>query len=156
MPAIGPFDLVDAAASLHWTDEEGRWARVGRLLRSGGVFASFGGQPQLAEPGLEEAVRQAHQPWLADDAAPHLNAPSENGMRWPATELVASPLFTGIRETVVEELLELSRDDYLGLLSTVSAYVVLPDGDRAAALAAIGEVLPDAVDLRFWDDWLCK
>ena len=34
-----PFDLVFAAASLHWTVPAQRWSRVAALLRPGGTFA---------------------------------------------------------------------------------------------------------------------
>src|SRR5690242_3741102 len=36
------YGLVYAAASLHWTEADGRWARVAELLEPGGIFASFG------------------------------------------------------------------------------------------------------------------
>ncbi|MGA8245708.1 MAG: class I SAM-dependent methyltransferase, partial [Nocardioides sp.] len=50
------YDLVYAAASLHWTEPDGRWSRVARLLEPRGTFASFGGQLNLADPDLEQRV----------------------------------------------------------------------------------------------------
>jgi trans-aconitate methyltransferase len=148
LPALGEFDLVFAAASLHWTEPTGRWDRIAGLLVPGGVFANFGGQPELADEDLVEAVRLAHQPWLADDSAPHMGHAPDSDLHWPATELVNDVRFTDVCETVVEQLLELTSTEYVGLLSTVSAYLVLSDDDRAAALAAIADVLPDVVELR--------
>lgn len=148
LPAGDPFDLVFAAASLHWTEPEGRWDRIAGLLVPGGVFANFGGEPELTDEAVADAVRQARLPWLADDSAPHVGRAADDEVHWPATELVDDAQFTDVRETVVEQLLQLSPSDYLGLLSTVSAYLVLSEADRAAALAAIAHVLPEMVELR--------
>ncbi|MGN6412653.1 hypothetical protein [Flexivirga sp.] len=72
---------------------------------------------------------------------------STDGMHWPATELVGDARFVDLRETVLEQRLTFARADWIGYLSTVSAYLVLSEEDRAAAFAAIGDVLPDAVDV---------
>jgi SAM-dependent methyltransferase len=64
------YDLVFAAASLHWTRPVHRWSRVAALLHAGGVFASFGGQMHLADKAVEEAVCAARSPFLADDGVP--------------------------------------------------------------------------------------
>src|SRR3954453_9557168 len=61
------YDLVFAAAALHWTEPVHRWSRVAALLDPGGVFASFGGQMHLADGAVEEAVRAARSPFLTDD-----------------------------------------------------------------------------------------
>jgi trans-aconitate methyltransferase len=58
------YGLVYAAAALHWTNPEGRWSRMAALLEPDGVFASFGGPVQLADPSVEEAVRAARAPFL--------------------------------------------------------------------------------------------
>lgn len=51
------YDLVFAAASLHWTEPSHRWMRVAAMLAPNGTFASFGGQMRLADSGVEQAVR---------------------------------------------------------------------------------------------------
>ncbi|WP_446665916.1 hypothetical protein [Flexivirga sp. B27] len=146
MPPIGPFDLVYVAAALHWTEPTGRWDRIAGLLSPQGVFACFGGAPYLADAGLDAAVQTAQRPWLvADDPA----GPTEvaAGLHWPATEIVRDPRFTDVRETTLEQRLTLTADDWVGYLSTVSAYLVLGEADRAAALTAIRDVLPATVEV---------
>lgn len=147
LPVTGRFDLVFVAAALHWTRPDGRWDRICGFLAPGGVFANMGGAPYLAEPGLESAVRDAQLPWLiADDPAGPTDQ-SEDGMHWPATELVADERFSDVQETSFEQRVTLSRAEWIGYLSTVSAYLMLSQQDRAAAFAAIGAVLPDAVEV---------
>src|SRR4051794_19159726 len=70
LPAAARYDLVYAAASLHWTEPAGRWPRVASLLEPDGVFASFGGPVRLADPAIEEAVGVARAPFLDSDEVP--------------------------------------------------------------------------------------
>lgn len=141
-----PYDLVYAAAALHWTTPEQRWARIAALLAPHGVFACFGGPIRLSDPELETAVRTARAPWVADDDIPSPDAtPAGGAMQWPGTELVQSELFTDVRQSSIERRLALSAREYLGQLSTISAYLVLPEPDRLRAFEAIRKVLPSTV-----------
>jgi SAM-dependent methyltransferase len=139
-------DLVFAAASLHWTEADGRWPRLAAMLRPGGVFASFGGQAHLADPDLDETVRAARSPYLVDDGAPSPDGtPSDGALTWPGSELAGSGLFTDVRQSGIERRLTLSADDYVGHLTTISAYLVLPDPVREQVLGRIRDVLPAEV-----------
>ncbi|GAA4044834.1 class I SAM-dependent methyltransferase [Nonomuraea soli] len=142
------YDLVFAAAALHWTSPERRWSRMAGLLEPGGVFASFGGPVQLADPAVEEAVRVARSPFLASDEIPSPDGtPPEHEMQWPGTELQRSEWFGDVRQAVVERRLTMSAHDFVGYLSTVSAYLVLPAAEREQVFGRILEVLPDAVEI---------
>jgi SAM-dependent methyltransferase len=142
------FDLVFAAAALHWTRPDGRWPRVAGWLRPGGVFASFGGPMQLADPAVEEAVRTARAPFLDSDEIPSPDGtPAEELMQWPGTELRQSPFFTDVRQHVVERRLTMSAADFTGHLSTVSAYLELPPATRGQVFRRIEQVLPETVEL---------
>ncbi|MEV7655904.1 class I SAM-dependent methyltransferase [Streptomyces anulatus] len=142
------YGLVYAAAALHWTRPEGRWSRAAALLEPEGVFASFGGQVQLADSTVEESVRVARAPFLESDEIPSPDgtAPEEE-MQWPGTELQQSPLFLDIRQAVVKRRLTMSAPDYAGYLSTVSAYLQLPQAKRQQAYDAITRVLPETVEI---------
>ncbi|GHI82819.1 class I SAM-dependent methyltransferase [Streptomyces xanthophaeus] len=143
------YGLVYAAAALHWTVPEGRWPRVAALLEPGGVFASFGGPVRLADPAVEEAVRTARAPFLDSDEVPSPDGtPPGHDMQWPGTELLRWPrLFTGVRQCVIERRLTMSAHDYLGHLSTVSAYLVLPVSEQQQVFGRIGRVLPETVEI---------
>ncbi|KQZ70334.1 class I SAM-dependent methyltransferase [Nocardioides sp. Root151] len=140
------FDLVYAAASLHWTDPATRFTRIARLLRPGGVFACFGGPTRLSDPEVRAAVREARSPVLSDDRAPRQEVtPGQGGLEWPGTELAASPMFTDVVAAVVPRRSEVAVDDYLGYLSTVSAYLMLSRQDRDDVFARIRAALPELV-----------
>lgn len=141
-------DLVYAAAALHWTRPEGRWERVASLLVPGGVFASFGGPTRLADPALEEALRAAREPFLPDDEVPAPDGtPAESPLQWPGTELSATTLFTDVRQVVLERRTTVPSTDFVGLLSTVSAYLELEADLREEVLRRIHHVLPERVAL---------
>lgn len=142
------YGLVYAAASLHWTEPEGRWSRMAALLEPGGTFASFGGPLRLADPAVEEAVRTARAPFLGSDEIPSPDGtPPEHAMQWPGTELTESRWFTDVRQAAVERRCAMSASDYLGHLSTISAYLVLDPAKRAEAFSRIRRVLPEAVEM---------
>jgi SAM-dependent methyltransferase len=142
------FGFVYAASALHWTVAEGRWPRVAALLEPRGVFACFGGAFELADPALDEAVRTARAPFLgSDDVGSPDGTPPDARMQWPGTELQRSELFGDVRQVVVERRPALSAEDYVGYLSTVSAYLQLPHADRERVFDAIARVLPETVEI---------
>lgn len=143
-----PFDLVYVGAALHWTDPATRCRRIADLLTEDGVFASFGGPSRLADPQVRAAVAAARAPWLADDRAPMQVDPSpESGLDWPGTELVASGLFRDVVKIEIPRRFPATPEEYVGYLSTVSAYLQLPPHVRTKALDAVRAVLPDPVEV---------
>ncbi|MFD2469399.1 class I SAM-dependent methyltransferase [Amycolatopsis silviterrae] len=142
------YGLVYSAAALHWTDPDGRWPRIAALLVPGGVFASFGGPARIADPVVRQAVDEAKAPLMEPDEIPSPDGtPPESEMQWPGTELGRSGLFADVRQFVVPQRLTLTVDDFIGLLSTVSAYLMLPIPVRERVFQRIRQVLPDPVEL---------
>jgi SAM-dependent methyltransferase len=142
------YELVYAAAALHWTNPEGRWPRVAALLSPGGVFASFGGPAQLGDPAVRDAVHAARAPFLENDEVPSPDGtPPEHDMQWPGTELRRSEWFADVQQHVVERRLALSARDYVGHLSTISAYLALPATEQEELYSRIMQVLPETVEV---------
>jgi SAM-dependent methyltransferase len=142
------YGLVYAAAALHWTNPEGRWPRVAAMLEPGGVFASFGGPGRLVDPAVEEAVRLARAPFLASDEIPSPDGtPAGDDMQWPGTELRRSEWFTDVQQFVIERRLTMTARDYVGHLSTISAYLELPAAAQEQVYSQIMLALPDTVEL---------
>jgi SAM-dependent methyltransferase len=142
------YGLVYAAAALHWTSPQGRWPRIAALLEPGGVFASCGGPVGLADPAVEDAVRAARAPFLDSDEIPSPDGtPPGQAMQWPGTELRRSRWFTDVRQLAIGRQLTLSARDYVGYLSTVSAYIGLPASQREQAYREILGVLPASVEV---------
>ena len=66
---------------------------------------------------------------------------------WPATELAQSGLFTDLRQTLIDRRKTVSARDYVGHLSTISAYLELPSSVREDAFSRILQVLPERVEV---------
>jgi len=148
LPLDTSYDLVFSAAALHWTNPEGRWARMAALVRPGGVFANFASPIQLADPALQEAVRAARTPYLEDDGVPSPDGtPADHPMQWPGTELQQSEWFTDVQQSVIDRRLTITADDFIGHLSTISAYVMLDPATRDKVFNQILQVLPETVEL---------
>ena len=148
LPLTGVYDLVFAAAAMHWTEPLDRWARVAAMLTSNGVFASFGGPIDLDDPDIKEAVRKARAPILTDDGVPSPDGTlRDSHMQWPGTELAASGLFADVRQVVIARRVVVSAADYVGHLSTISAYLQLSSTTRAEVFNRIAAVLPAHVAL---------
>lgn len=146
LPLTSTYDLVFAVASLHWTEPTHRWSRVAALLNPDGVFASFGGQMCLADTAVEEAVRAARSPFLVDDDVPSPDGtPTDSPMQWPGTELAHSNRFTDVRQSTIERRTTMPARDYVGHLSTISAYLELPVSVREHVFDRILGVLPERV-----------
>lgn len=58
-------------------------------------------------------------------------------MQWPGTELEKSPLFDDSRRLVIQRRPRWPAGEYLGYLSTVSAYLQMPAANREQVLALI-------------------
>ena len=148
LPLGERYGLVYAGAALHWTQPAGRWPRMAALLEPGGVVASFGGPIQPADPAVREAIRAAREPFLASDEIPSPDGtPPEHDMQWPGTELQQSEWFGDVRQSVLDRRLTMSARDYVGHLSTVSAYLELPTSTQALVLSKIRKVLPETVEI---------
>jgi SAM-dependent methyltransferase len=146
LPRGPTYDLVFAAAALHWTEPEHRWSRVAALLEPGGVVASFGGPMSIADPVVAEAVRAAGLPEVPDDQVPSPDGtPPEAPMQWPGTELAVTERFTDVRQSVFERRVTMAAREVVDHLSTLSAYLVLDDPVRRQVLDRAVGVLPRRV-----------
>ena len=148
LPSGETYGLVYAAASLHWTRPEGRWPRVAAALEPEGVFACFANPVRLADPAVDEAVRVAREPFLDSHEVPSPDGthPDEE-TQWPGTELQQSELFTDVRQSVVGWRSIVTAHEYMGFLSTLSAYLQLPQPEQRQAFAAIEQVLPETLEI---------
>jgi SAM-dependent methyltransferase len=148
VPPGESYGLVYAAAALHWTNPDGRWSRLAALLEAGGVVASFGGPVRPADPAVADAVRAARAPFLESDEVPSPDGtPPGHDMQWPGTELQRSEWFTDVQQSVIERRFTMSARDYVGHLSTISAYLELPTSEQEQIYRRIERILPATVEL---------
>ena len=71
--------------------------------------------------------------------------PADSPLQWPGSELEASEWFDDVCQVQVERRSTVPAVDFVGLLSTVSAYLELDPDVRDTVLRRIHGVLPDRV-----------
>jgi|GEM_PF-2321248 len=133
------FDLVFAAAAWHWANAATRWTRAVELLAPGGVLALFGMPSELNDPNLFAAVEAVEKRVLTagDPAGVH---------PWSIEEMAATDGFTDVEQRDLPSVTMTTAADFVGRLSTVSAYLMLGLRERAEALLQVRAVLPDQVE----------
>lgn len=140
-------DLLYSAAAWHWTDPGTRWPRAARLLRPGGVFACLGGPVQLADQELEARWDAVRAEVIEDESVPGADG-GDDGRVWPENELRAAVWFDEVTLADLTQHSRMAADDLIGLISTVSAFVVLDEHVRTDLLRRLRSVLPEEVDVR--------
>jgi SAM-dependent methyltransferase len=134
------FDLVFAAAAWHWTSAATRWTQAVELLAPGGVLALFGRPAELKDPNLFAAVEEIEKRVLSsgDPADVH---------PWSIEEMAAADGFADVEQRDLSFVATTTAADFVGRLSTVSAYLMLGPRERAEALRQVRAVLPDQVEI---------
>jgi SAM-dependent methyltransferase len=143
----GPFGLVVAAQSFHWTDPETRWQRLVEVLAPGGTAALFWNRWRLDGAVHDhDALRRAYAEH-GPDLAPDLDE-IDQVADWPRREILQAPDLVGLVESVYAWTWHLSTEDYLALLATTSQYSVLPADARGRLFDSLVVVLGDDVALQ--------
>jgi trans-aconitate methyltransferase len=143
-----PVDLVYAAAAMHWVDPAIRWTRTADLLRDGGAVAMFGSPMRIADPEVQDAVAAAMEPTLEDDAFRPHDDTNDRTRRSPITrEIQESGRFTDVEEHELAREVVVPKKEYIGYLSTLSAYLQLEPAERTEVLHRVADVVPAQVRL---------
>ncbi len=139
-------DVVYAAAAWHWTDPATRLPLAADLLAPGGVLAVFGGPMRLADPAVQDAVA-AVCPEIEDPSFQPHAGPPDQGSHWPTVEMQESAAFADVCEHHLPREVVVPKKEYVGYLSTLSAYLQLDVAERDQVLHAIADVVPAQVVL---------
>jgi hypothetical protein len=87
-------------------------------------------------------------PFLDSDEVPSPDGtPPGHDMQWPGTELRRSEWFADVQQSVIERRLTMSARDYIGHLSTISAYLELPASAQEQVYSRIMQVLPETIEI---------
>jgi SAM-dependent methyltransferase len=151
-PVVDPFDLLTCGQAWHWVDPATRWDRAVDALRPGGTVALFGNGDRPADPAVIEQMRvayAAHAPQLWNDAPLRWISqarPGESTMDWD--EMVGQPRLVDYTTRLYRWQRTLSAADFVTLLSTTSAHLILDEEVRSALHADLrgrlnGEILFD-------------
>lgn len=144
--ADGPFGVVIAAQSFHWTDPHTRWRRLAELLRGDGMaFLFWNGWALDPQAHDHDKVREVYK-IVSGGLAPDVDDNRSDG-DWAQCEIRDEPQLVPAEERTYTWTWRLSVDDYLGLLATTSQYAVTPPATRAELFLRLQPVLGENVSL---------
>lgn len=129
-------DAVFAGQAFHWFSNDESVGEITRVLRSGGVLAivwNDSGDDRLSP------LPEAYVSYFDELHAPSL-ARVQSGE--PVSELLARGPFGELHEASVPHEQVQSRDEVLAFARSMSWIAHRPDGERAAILERLGELLP--------------
>lgn len=144
--ADGPFGVVVAAQSFHWTDRHTRWGRLAELLTPGGLaFLFWNGW--VLDPGVHDhAWVQEVYDRFGGGLAPDLEDHRGDG-EWARREIRDEPRLEPAGEQTYPWSLRVAVEDYFGLLATTSQYAVTSPEVRAELFTGLRPVLGGHVSL---------
>lgn len=150
-------DAVFASSSWHWMEPEQTLSEVGRVLRPGGVLGVLWSGPDLESPFMVQArnlmasmsfVAEAAQgsadtadETLADVVLSEADRPSST-LAIPASRssLFDQPEFEEFRQD-----LALTADQLIGLMGTLSLFILMPEDRRLKVFSEARRLLKEAL-----------
>jgi SAM-dependent methyltransferase len=143
-----PYALLYSAQAWHWTDPATRWPRAAAALAPAGALALFWNGDQFTDPAARDTFVAVHQR-LAPQVDLHSGPPVEDDpvTDQPWQELIGRAEFTDFQRRFYNWRRELSVQDFLALLSTMSAYRILDAGLRDELFTALRGELPAQLTL---------
>ncbi|WP_394825526.1 class I SAM-dependent methyltransferase [Pendulispora albinea] len=147
LPA-GPFDAVLSAQAIHWLDFDKAFARIRKLLRSGGRFASCWNALNLER---NESLRRARDEILS--VVPHFDKwPDSGRARFHAFERewcsAIEDVFGNVESTTFSRDVLRERSWFLGWISTLSWWKALGPEQKSALEKSLPGMLPEVLEVR--------
>ena len=137
------FDMIISGQAWHWVDPSAGTVKAAKVLRPGGTMALFWNTDIVRKP-LGDRITEVYR-----EHAPEIVATIEALMKRhrsrPYVEPIeSSGLFAQVRTQYFESERTISREDWVGLVSTHSDHVTLEPARRERLLAAAARVIDEA------------
>lgn len=128
-------DLVAGSSMWHWVDEERAFAEIARVLRTGGTFAVMWNGADRSTGNMSELLGRRPR-----------ESEAERGHRPHVVNVPAGAPFTEPETRVFTWELPMTADEIVGLATTYSPIIVMPDEERAAFVEKLQAVVRAAPD----------
>lgn len=133
------YGLLYSAQAWHWIAPEVRWARAREaLVRPGGAIALFWSDWHVMDAGLRGGLVAAHDRHFAETFPDEFVGSRTGGPdSWVRQELAADGGFADLEQRTYTSVHERSTAGFMDLLSSHSAYRIMPGGKREALFAEV-------------------
>ncbi len=137
----GSLDAVLMGSAWHWMDPVPTLSEIARVLRPGGVFGILGNGPDREVDWVAEFFD--HQPDRANRGGDPGHPRRSSHMAVP--ELLPGMPFADPETTTIHYLLPMTRRELVGMASTFSSVITLPDVARRDRLSEADRLAAEAV-----------
>ncbi len=153
-PAGAAYDLVYAANSWQWLDQQLRWTKAARLLAPGGHLAIFGAHHAFPD-GFDPFFTEIHQVYAElGEAVGDWPPPTPRLVNGELVdEGIASGHFRRVARRMYVWPVRYTVDSYLALLDTFANHIVMEPAKRQHLYAEVRRLLarrPDGTVTRHW------
>ncbi|GAA4081852.1 class I SAM-dependent methyltransferase [Nonomuraea soli] len=148
------FQLLYCAQAWHWVDPERRSDLAHAALAPGGGLALFWNIYSVADPAVHRALAEIDARNGVDGSSLHRYSASDLDDDFFARDhgLAQDRRFTDLEERRYRRSEWYPAERYLDLIRSISAYRILPAGQREALLGDMAGVIGDGLDLTILTD----
>ncbi len=141
-PAGRLFRIVFSATAWHWVSPDVRYVAARAALETGGALAVFWAGPEWPACELKDAIGEVYaRNGRAGDPSDPMNPTRNSDDQDWATEIEGAPGFTDAELRYHRWESDYTTDEYLDLLRTHSACIVLEASERERLLGEIAGVI---------------
>lgn len=134
------FDLIFAASSFHWIEEELGYKKVHSLLKKGGAFARFANHPykDKENEALDAEIQKAYAKYM-----PGSKMSDEYTMEMAVNRAAIAEkyAFTDIEAHVFTRVRTFTAAEYVCLLGTYSDHIAIEESTRKKFFSEIEETI---------------
>jgi len=137
------FDLVYSAAAFQWIKEDIGYSKVYNILKSGGVFATFGVESGSRVPALNDRIQEVYSKyWKPEfDYDNYIKERNSDGEDIDRIDKFKKYGFVDAERRNYSNTREFSAEDYISYIKTSSGHISLKEPYRSKLLDGIKNVI---------------
>ncbi len=145
------FDLIFAASSFHWIEEDFGYKKVRSLLKKGGAFARFANHPykDKENEALDAAIQKIYARYMPGSK---MSPEYTIEMAESRAHIAAKYGFSDIEALLFTRVRTFSASEYIRLLGTYSDHIAIEENTRRRFFSEIEETISSfAGQIRIFD-----
>ena len=148
------FDLVYSAAAFQWIKEDIGYPKVYNMLKSGGVFATFGVASGSCVPALNDKIQEVYTKyWKPEfDYDNYIKTRNSDGEEISRIDKFKKYGFVDVECRNYSNIREYNAEDYISYIKTHSTHISLEEPYKSKFYAGIKNVILSSGDEAILND----
>jgi SAM-dependent methyltransferase len=137
------FDLVYSAAAFQWIKEDIGYPKVFNILKSGGVFTTFGVASGSRVPALNDKIQEVYAEHFKSefDYENYIKTRNSDSEELSRIEKFKKYGFVDVEQRHYNDTREFNCEDYISYIQTHSTHIALREPYKSKFYAAIRDVI---------------